>query len=688
MLRWCTNYVTHQPPPSYSPVMTPPHPLQPGGGPNPQRPTGSRAFQLGAIRTLLPHLWPRGEWGLRARVVLALACLAAGKFANLWVPIFYKHAVDALTPHAGLGAAGAAGAASGAATTPMVIAGAAAAVAAIPVGMILAYGLARVLAQFFAELRDYVFAKVQARAIRTVALGVFRHLHALSLRFHLERQTGGLSRAIERGTNGIDNLLSFTLFNIAPTLLEILLVCGVLWGLYDFSFAAVTFTTIAGYIGYTLGVTEWRIKFRRAMNESDTEANTKAIDSLLNYETVKYFGNEEHEARRYDVSMQKYERASVKSHTTLSLLNIGQGFIIAAGVTVVMLMAAQGVVAGAMTPGDFVLVNTYLIQLYLPLNFLGMVYREIKQSLIDMEAMFRLLDVKQDVADKPGAPALAVAGGAVEFRDVSFRYDPRRPILKGVSFRVPPGKSVAIVGASGSGKSTIARLLFRFYDADSGAILIDGRDIRDVTQESVRAAIGVVPQDTVLFNDTIYYNIAYGRPGAGRAEVEEAARHAHIDQFIRAMPDGYATMVGERGLKLSGGEKQRVAIARTILKRPRILLFDEATSALDSGTEKEIQANLKEVSADRTTLMIAHRLSTVVDADEILVLEQGEVVERGRHHDLLARGGRYAEMWLKQQEAAKKGELAGEGAGAERRVSLREEIESRLPAAGKPAAAE
>ncbi len=621
--------------------MSPPHPLSPRpGGPGDGGAKGRTAFQLGAIKTLLPHLWPRDNTELRVRVVLALACLAVAKFANLWVPIFYKYAIDALTP--GKGATGA---------TVAVVA------AAVPVGMILAYGLARVLAQLFAELRDFVFAKVQARAIRTVALSVFRHLHALSLRFHLERQTGGLSRAIERGANGIDNLLSFTLFNIAPTLLEILLVCGVLWGLYDFSFAAVTFVTIALYIAYTLGVTEWRIKFRRAMNESDTEANTKAIDSLLNYETVKYFGNEEHEARRYDVSLQKYEKASVKSHTTLSLLNIGQGFIIAIGVTLVMLMAANGVVSGRMTPGDFVLVNTYLIQLYLPLNFLGMVYREIKQSLIDMEAMFRLLDVPQEVADKPGAGALALGGGALSFESVSFRYDPRRAILKDVSFSVAPGRSVAIVGPSGAGKSTIARLLFRFYDVDAGAIKIDGQDIRDVTQTSVRAAIGVVPQDTVLFNDTIYYNIAYGRPGASRAEVEEAARHAHIDQFIRAMPDGYNTMVGERGLKLSGGEKQRVAIARTILKAPRILLFDEATSALDSHTEKEIQANLQEVSADRTTLMIAHRLSTVIDADEILVLEDGAVVERGRHHELLARGGKYAAMWRKQQDAAKRGEL-------------------------------
>ncbi|MCK6450606.1 MAG: ABC transporter ATP-binding protein/permease [Alphaproteobacteria bacterium] len=619
--------------------MSPPHPLS-GGSADPQ----PKRFQLGAIRTLLPHLWPRGDWELRVRVVLALLCLAVAKGATVYVPLFYKQAIDALTPAVGTHAA------------------AASAVAALPVGMILAYGAARVMSQLFAELRDFVFAKVQARAIRKVALGVFRHLHALSLRFHIERQTGGLSRAIERGTNGIDNLLSFTLFNIAPTLLEILLVCGVLWGLYDISFAAVTFVTIVAYIAYTLGITEWRIKFRRQMNESDTQANTKAIDSLLNYETVKYFGNEEHEARRYDQALVKYEKASVKSHTTLSLLNIGQGAIIAVGVTIIMLMAGSGVVAGRMTPGDFVLVNTYLIQLYMPLNFLGFVYREIKQSLIDMEAMFRLLDVPEEVADLPGAPALAVSGGTIQFDDVFFSYDKRRPILKGVSFTVQAGHKIAIVGTSGSGKSTIARLLFRFYDVSAGAIRIDGQDIREATQASVRAAMGVVPQDTVLFNDTIYYNIAYGRPDASREEIEEAARLAQIDRFVRALPDGYDSMVGERGLKLSGGEKQRVAIARTILKNPRIMIFDEATSALDSHTEREIQASLGEIAANHTALVIAHRLSTVIDADEILVLEHGEVVERGRHADLLRLGGRYAAMWQKQQEAAEKTAADGKAA--------------------------
>jgi len=622
--------------------LTQPHATQTPATSAPEPAAGAkrRAFQLDAIRILLPHLWPAGDWDLRVRVVLALSCLAIAKFANVYVPIFYKHAVDALAPAVGPAAA------AGGATV--------AAAMALPVGAILAYGAARVLAQLFAELRDFVFAKVQARAIRRLALGVFRHLHALSLRFHIERQTGGLSRAIERGTTGIENLLSFTLFNIAPTLFEILLVCGILWGLYDIKFAAVTFVTIVAYIAYTLGVTEWRIKFRRQMNQSDSEANTKAIDSLLNYETVKYFGNEDHEARRYDQALVRYEAASVKSHTTLSLLNIGQGAIIAVGVTLVMLMAGSGVIAGTMTAGDFVLVNTYLIQLYMPLNFLGFVYREIKQSLIDMESMFNLLDVPAEVSDRPDAKPLAVAGGAVAFKDVGFGYDPRRTILDGVSFTVPAGRTLAIVGPSGAGKSTIQRLLFRFYDVTRGGISIDGQDLRDVTQASLRAAIGVVPQDTVLFNDTIYYNIAYGRPTATRAEVEEAARLARIDGFVRALPDGYETMVGERGLKLSGGEKQRVAIARTILKRPRILIFDEATSALDSHTEREIQASLKEVSADHTTLVIAHRLSTVIDADEIIVLEHGRIAERGGHAQLLRLNGLYAAMWRKQQEAARR----------------------------------
>jgi ATP-binding cassette subfamily B protein len=591
--------------------------------------------ETGAIRSLLPYLWPVGEWNLRARVVVALACLAVAKLANVYVPILYKQAVDALGGAGGVG-------------------GAALAVA-LPVGIILAYGLARVLALGFGELRDAVFAKVAQRAIRSVALNVFRHLHALSLRFHLERQTGGLSRSIERGTRAIQTLLSFMLFNILPTLLEILLVCAILWALFDVWFALVTFVTVVAYIAYTLAITEWRMKFRREMNEQDNRANTKAIDSLLNFETVKYFGNEEHEARRYDSALKSYETAAVKSQVSLSLLNVGQAAIIAAGLTAVMWMAARGIVSGTMTVGDFVLVNTYLLQLYQPLNFFGFVYREIKQALADMEKMFELLGVDREVADSPGAQDLATRGGTVTFDDVSFGYDPRRPILKGVSFTVPAGRTVAIVGPSGAGKSTISRLLFRFYDASGGRVTIDGQDIREVTQRSLRAAIGIVPQDTVLFNDTVYYNVAYGRPDASPAEVERAARLAHIHDFVMSLPDGYQTAVGERGLKLSGGEKQRVAIARAILKSPAILLFDEATSALDTHTEREIQANLREVSRGRTTLVIAHRLSTVIDADEILVLEQGRVAERGGHAELLALGGRYAAMWQQQQEAAEAG---------------------------------
>jgi len=587
------------------------------GLPEPQE---KLAEGLRALKGLGPYLWPRDSVELRVRVVVALALLIAGKLVNITVPLLYKQAVDALS---GAGAAGA--------------------VIAVPVGVILAYGLARVMAQGFNQLRDGVFAKVAQRAVRRIALSAFRHIHSLSLRFHLERRTGGLARAIERGIAGIEFLLSFMLFNVIPTLFEIIVVSAILWRLYNWQFAAVTLATIVVYIAFTFIVTDWRLRFRREMNERNTEANTKSVDSLLNYETVKYFANEEHEAQRYDRALQAYERAAVKSETTLALLNIGQGTIIAGGLIGIMLLAGQGVAAGTMTVGDFVLVNTYLIQLYQPLNFLGMVYRNIKQSLTDLEQMMSLLKIQPEVEDRPGAPALAVKRGMVAFRHVDFRYD----------FTVPPGASVAIVGPSGAGKSTIARLLFRFYDVTDGAIEIDGQDIRDVTQDSLRRAIGVVPQDTVLFNDTIFYNIAYGRPGASRAEIEEAARLAHIHNFIAALPDGYETMVGERGLKLSGGEKQRVAIARVILKAPKILIFDEATSALDTKTEREIQASLAEVAAGHTTLAIAHRLSTVVDADQILVLDQGRIVERGTHRELLARGDVYAEMWARQQEAAR-----------------------------------
>jgi ABC-type transport system involved in Fe-S cluster assembly fused permease/ATPase subunit len=593
------------------------------------------------VATLLPYLWPRNATDLKIRVVIAIILLILAKLANVVVPVFYKQAVDALTPGNAVAAA-----------------------LSVPVLLIVAYGVARALALAFGELRDAVFARVAQRAIRQVALKTFRHLHALSLRFHLERQTGGLSRAIERGTAGIEFLLTFSLFNIVPTIVEMALVTAILWTLYDFSFAAVIVLTILVYIAFTLGITEWRTKYVRQMNDTDAEANTKAIDSLLNYETVKYFGNEEHEADRFDRSRQRYERAAVRSKATLSMLNIGQGAVIAIGLVAVMIMAGQGVVEGRMTIGDFVLVNTYLVQLYMPLNFLGFVYREIRQSLVNMEQMFALLSINTEIADSPDAKPLRIGEGVVEFKNVDFRYEANRAILHDVSFRVPAGQTVAIVGPSGAGKSTVSRILFRFYDVAAGSVTIDGQDIRNVTQKSLRAAIGIVPQDTVLFNDTIYYNIAYGRPAASREEIEHAAQLARIHDFISGLPDGYDTMVGERGLKLSGGEKQRVAIARTILKNPPILLFDEATSALDTQTEREIQNSLKEVSRARTTLVIAHRLSTVVDADEIIVLSAGRIVERGRHVELLARDGIYAAMWRRQQEAIERGLQAEDGAGS------------------------
>jgi ABC-type transport system involved in Fe-S cluster assembly fused permease/ATPase subunit len=565
----------------------------------PPRRKGRLKDELRALGTLAPYLWPRDSFELRARVVLAVAFLLAAKLVNIYVPLLYKRAVDALSPSHAL--------------------------ITVPIALIVAYGAARVMSQGFNELRNAVFAKVSQRAIRRLALRAFRHVHALSLRFHLDRRTGGLSRAIERGTAGIDFLLSFMLFNVVPTVFEILLVCGILWRLFNWTFAAVTLATIVVYIAFTFSITDWRVRFRREMNERNTEANTKAVDGMLNFETVKYFANEEHEVERYDAALRAYERAAVRSETTLTLLNLGQGTIIASGLVGIMTLAARGVAAAEMTVGDFVLVNAYLIQLYTPLNFLGMVYRNIKQSLTDLEQMLALLAVKPEIEDRAGAPPLVVGRGAVAFRRVDFRYDSRRPILSNVDFRVPSGRTIAIVGPSGAGKSTIARLLFRFYDVDAGAIEIDGQDIREVTQESLRRAIGVVPQDTVLFNDTIYYNIAYGRPGASRADIEDAARRAHIHDFVIGLPDGYQTMVGERGLKLSGGEKQR-----------------------------EIQASLAEISADRTTLVIAHRLSTIVEADEILVLDHGHIVERGHHRELLARGGVYAAMWARQQQAAQR----------------------------------
>ena len=610
-------------------MMSPHGPRMVGGSSNSGLPEPDERLGQGlrALRGLGPYLWPRDSLELRARVVLALALLIAGKLISIAIPFLYKDAVDALSVK-----------------SPGAI--------AVPIAVVLAYGAARVLSQSFNELRNAVFAKVGQRAVRQIALAAFRHIHALSLRFHLERRTGGLARAIERGTAGIEFLLSFMLFNIVPTVFEVVVVCAILWRLYDWTFAAVTLATIVSYIGFTFLMTDWRIRFRREMNTRNSEANTKSVDSLLNYETVKYFANEAHEAERYDVALRAYERAAVRSETTLALLNVGQGAIIAGGLIGVMILAAEGVVAGRMTVGDFVLVNSYLLQLYVPLNFLGVVYRNIKQSLTDLEQMMSLLKVAPEIEDRPGAPALAVRQGTLAFRHVDFRYDPRRAILGDVDFAVAPGATLAVVGPSGAGKSTIARLLFRFYDVDAGAIEIDGQDIREVTQDSLRRAIGVVPQDTVLFNDTIYYNIAYGRPGASRAEIEAAAQRAHIHDFIASLPDGYETVVGERGLKLSGGEKQRVAIARVVLKAPKILIFDEATSALDTKTEREIQASLAEVATNHTTLVIAHRLSTVVDADQILVLDGGHIVERGHHRELLARGGVYAAMWARQQEAA------------------------------------
>ena len=579
--------------------------------------------ELSVIRRLLPYLWE-----YRGRVVLALVFLVTAKLANITVPIVMKGIVDGLSPEH--------------------------AVLAVPIALLAAYGALRLSSTLFNELRDIVFVKVAQRAMRRVALQVFHHLHELSLRFHLERQTGGLTRDIERGTRGISTLLSYSVFSVLPTLLEITLVTGFLVYKFDVWFGVITVAAIVIYIGLTFTISEWRTQHRRQMNEMDSKANTRAIDSLLNYETVKYFGNEGYEARRYDETLTRYERAVVTSETSLGLLNAVQAMVIALAVSLLMWRAATGIVAGRLTLGDLVMVNALLIQLYIPLNFLGVMYREIKQAITDMEKMFRLLAENREVADKPGARALAVAGGAIRFEHVDFSYDGVRPILKDVSFEVPAGRKVAVVGASGSGKSTIARLLFRFYDVQSGRITIDGQDVRDVTQASVRDALGVVPQDTVLFNDTIYYNVAYGHPDATRSEIEGAARVAHIADFIARLPAKWETTVGERGLKLSGGEKQRVSIARTLLKNPPILIFDEATSALDSHTEKSIQAELAEISRDRTTLVIAHRLSTIVDADEILVLDHGEIVERGHFRELIAANGRFAEMWRLQQEEGRK----------------------------------
>ncbi len=579
---------------------------------------------LKVIRTLLPYLWE-----YRTRVLWALGCLILAKVANVSIPLALKGIVDRLD----------------AAHNPVLV---------LPVAFLVAYGALRLASSLFGELRDAIFAKVTQRAIRRVALQVFRHLHALTLRFHLERQTGGVSRDIERGSRGISFLLTFMLFNIIPTLVEIGLVAVILLMKYQAAFALITFGTVAVYIVFTLAVTEWRMKYRRTMNEMDSKANTRAIDSLLNYETVKYFGNEDFEAKRYDENLSAWEKAAVKSQTSLSFLNFGQGAIVALGITWLLFLAAGGVVNHTLTMGDLVLINAYLLQLFIPMNFLGFVYREIKHSLADMEKMFKLLDENPAIRDKSDAKALEVGDGAIRFEQVDFGYTQQRQILFNVDFAVPAGQKVAVVGTSGSGKSTLVRLLFRFYDVDGGRIFINNQDIRDITQQSLRAAIGIVPQDTVLFNDTIYYNIAYANPAASREEVVSASRMAHIHTFIESLPDGYDTMVGERGLKLSGGEKQRIAIARVILKNPRILIFDEATSALDSNSEQAILRELRAIAADHTTLVIAHRLSTIVDADQILVLEKGHIVERGSHQNLLALGGVYAQLWKLQQEERKK----------------------------------
>ncbi|MCP1335615.1 ABC transporter ATP-binding protein/permease [Hyphomicrobiales bacterium FT118] len=597
---------------------------------------------MGVVRDVLPYLWPKDDPGLRARVVLSLVSLALAKALTVVVPYFYKGAVDALDTGTGT----------------------ALGIAAAPVFMILAYAVARILNQAFAQARDAIFARVGQRALRRLALRTFRHVHSLSLRFHLTRRTGGLSRIIERGTKGVDFLLRFMLFSVIPTLIEIGLVVAVFWVHFGGLYAVVLLVTVALYVVFTYVVNEWRARFRRQLNETDTDANTKAVDSLLNYETVKYFGNEEREAARYDRAMAGYEEAAVRTQMSLAALNLGQGAIIAVGLAIIMLMVASGVQEGRFTIGDFVLANTFLIQLYMPLNFLGTVFREIKQSLIDMETMFTLLGEPVEVVDRPDARTFTPGPGEVRFEGVSFAYDPDRPILKDVSFTIPAGRTVALVGPSGGGKSTIARLLFRFYDTGAGCIAIDGQDIREVTQASLRAGLGVVPQDTVLFNDTIGYNIRYGRLDATDAEVEAAAAQAQIHDFVSRLPKGYATEVGERGLKLSGGEKQRVAIARTILKDPCVLILDEATSALDVDTEREIQSALGAVSRGRTTLVIAHRLSTVVDADEILVIADGRIEERGTHAALLARKGRYAAMWSRQRAAAEARAVlaeAGEG---------------------------
>jgi len=571
------------------------------------------------LRAMLPYLWE-----FRGRAALALGCLVLAKFANVGVPLVLKEIVDAF---------------EGVETQMLVL----------PVSLLLAYGALKLSGSLFNELRDVIFARVRFRAMRRLSTRVLSHLHRLSLRYHLGRQSGAISRDLERGTRSVSTILNYLVFSVIPVLVELTLVAVILLTKYELVFALVTFATVVIYIGFTFAITEWRMDYRRQMNVLDSRANSQAFDSLINYETVKYFGNERMELTRYDNTLKDWEDVAVKSQSSMSLLNFGQGSIIALGVTVIMFYAAQGVVSGSMSIGDLVLVNAFMLQLFIPLGFLGIVYRQIKYAMADMDLVFKLLEREPEIVDAPGAPALVLDGGAVRFEKVDFHYQPERAILRDVDFHIDPGEKVAVVGHSGAGKSTLARLLFRSYDVNGGRVLVDGQDIRTVTQESLRAAIGIVPQDTVLFNDSIYYNLAYGRPGATRAEVEQAAEMAHIRTFIEGLPDGWDTVVGERGLKLSGGEKQRVAIARAMLKRPRILVFDEATSSLDSQTEQAIQQTLAEVAEDHTTLVIAHRLSTVVDADRILVLDAGRVIETGSHRRLLAADGIYAAMWELQQ---------------------------------------
>ena len=594
--------------------------------PTPTEPPSPESGQSGlrTIKRVIPYLWPQNMAWVKRRVVISMLILLLAKVVTVVTPVFYKGAVDAL---AGEG-------------VPMLALGA--------IGLTVAYGMARLMSNGFQQLRDAVFAAVGQRALRQLALETFRHIHKLSMRYHITRKTGGLSRIIERGVKGVDFLLRFMLFSIGPLVLELLFVAAIFFFAFDARYLAVVVVTIAIYVWFTFKVTEWRVKLRREMNDQDTDANQKAIDSLLNFETVKYFGAEEREAARYDVAMQRYERAALLTSYSLAFLNFGQSFFITGGLVAVMVMAAMGVQDGTLTVGDFVMVNAYMIQITMPLNFLGTVYREIRQALVDMAEMFDLLAQPAEITEKPGAQPLAVAGGEVVLEDVHFGYNSERPILKGLSLTVPAGQSVAIVGPSGSGKSTIGRLLFRFYDVTSGALRIDGQDVRDITLHSLHRAIGVVPQDTVLFNDTIRYNIAYGRDNATEAEVVAAAKAAQIHDFILSLPEGYDTAVGERGLKLSGGEKQRVGIARTLLKNPPLLLLDEATSALDTETEREIQGALKRAAEGRTVLMIAHRLSTVADADQIIVLEDGRIAEQGTHQQLLARKGRYYSLWQRQ----------------------------------------